>query len=123
MLLRQVRDTRADAEAVRQVVLAARGEAEGYWSPPRTARFHRRVRHLADTDPGGCWLAEDTAGRPVGAALASRREGLWGLSLLVVDPRARGKGVGTALLRRAMTHARGALRGMICGNGDPLAAR
>ncbi|MDT0322848.1 GNAT family N-acetyltransferase [Streptomyces millisiae] len=123
MLLRQVRDTRADAEAVRQVVLAARGEAEEDWPPPRTARFHRRARHLAGTDPGGCWLAEDVAGRPVGAALASRREGLWGLSLLVVDPRARGKGVGTALLRRAMTHARGTLRGMICGSGDPLAAR
>ncbi|RKN42249.1 GNAT family N-acetyltransferase [Streptomyces hoynatensis] len=130
MLLRQVRDTRADAEAVRAVAAAGGGAAEGgpaggegEWAGPRGILFQRTTRHLAATDPGGCWLAEDAAGRPVGAALAARREGLWGLALLAVVPQARGKGVGTTLLRRAMAYARGTLRGMVCAPPDPMAAR
>ncbi|MDT0310480.1 GNAT family N-acetyltransferase [Streptomyces sp. DSM 44917] len=122
MILRRIRDSRADAESVRAVADAAFGR------PPeqderRRVRFTRRVRHLAVTDPHGCWLAEDDAGRPVGAALASRREGLWGLSLLAVVPGAQGKGVGGGLLRQAVAYARGTLRGMICARPHPGAAR
>jgi GNAT superfamily N-acetyltransferase len=95
----------------------------GGWSERRTVRFTRRARHLAVTDPDGCWLAEDEAGRPLGAALASRREGLWSLSLLVVAPAAQGKGVGTELMRRVMAYGRGTLRGMICATRHPAAAR
>jgi GNAT superfamily N-acetyltransferase len=121
MLLRQLRDTRADAEAAR--VLAAAVFSDGEWSEGRSVRFARRVRHLAATDPDGSWLAEDDAGRPLGAALASRREGLWGLSLLVVGPGAQGKGVGTALMRRVLAYGHGTLRGMICATRHPAAAR
>ena len=142
MLLRQVRDTRADAEAVRTVVAAGTGQApgtgqaagqadagqdgvgqDGGWDGPRGVLLQRTTRHLAATDPGGCWLAEDAAGHPVGVALAARREGLWELALLAVVPQARGKGVGTTLLRRAMAYARGTLRGMVCIPPDPMAAR
>jgi GNAT superfamily N-acetyltransferase len=123
MLLRRVRDERGDAEAVRTVAAAAAGEAPAAWPPGRTVRFHRLTRHLAATDPAGCWLAEDAAGRPVGAVLTGRRESLWGLALLAVVPEARGKGVGSALLDRALAYTRGTLRGMVCGDGDPVGAR
>ncbi|MDT0344665.1 GNAT family N-acetyltransferase [Streptomyces litchfieldiae] len=121
MILHQVRDNRADAEAVHTVTTAAFPDEE--WSERRTARFLRRVRHLATTDPAGCWLAEDDAGTPVGAVLASLRESLWGLSLLVVAPGAQGKGVGTELMRRALAYSRGTLRGMICARPHAAAAR
>ncbi|MEO3752210.1 GNAT family N-acetyltransferase [Streptomyces sp. B6B3] len=133
MMLRQLRDTGADAEAVRSVADAAfapdaegardASDASDVSDAARTGGFLRRVRHLTVTDPLGCWLAEDDAGRPVGAALTSRREGLWGLSLLVVAPDAQGKGVGTELLRRALDYGRGTLRGIICATARPVAAR
>ncbi|MDB1089932.1 GNAT family N-acetyltransferase [Streptomyces sp. ACA25] len=131
MLLRQVRDTRDDASAVRTVAAAAfaashaaKGDApEEWWSPEAIAGHERTTRHLARTDPGGCWLAEDAAGRPVGAVRASLREGTWGLSLLAVLPEAQGNGVGTALLDRALEYGRGTLRGIICGSRHPVAAR
>ncbi|MGP3971410.1 GNAT family N-acetyltransferase [Streptomyces sp. 6N223] len=121
MMLRQLRDSRADTEATQAVVTAAFDL--GDWSGRRVDRFRRRVRHMAATDPDGCWLAEDEAGRPLGAALATRREGLWSLSLLAVDPGAQGNGVGTALMRRALAYGHGTLRGMICATGHPAAAR
>src|SRR3954451_13592500 len=65
---------------------------------------YMRHHHLVRTDPGGCWVAEP-GGEGVGAAEAIVREGLWGLSLLIVDPRAQSTGVGTALVRRAHDHA------------------
>ncbi|WP_077061915.1 GNAT family N-acetyltransferase [Streptomyces sp. MP131-18] len=121
MLLRRVRDNRADAEAVRAVAATAFGP--GAHDERRRVRFLRRVRHLAATDPNGCWLAEDDAGRPLGAVLAGLRENLWGLSLLAVLPQARGKGVGGELMRRAAAHGRGTLRGMICATPHPAAPR
>ena len=57
-----------------------------------------RFRRLLDADPGGAWVAERD-GALAGAALALLREGLWGLSLLVVDPPAQGAGAGRELLR------------------------
>ena len=65
--------------------------------PEVAARERGRTRHLARTDPGGCWIAQDEAAGPVGAVLSSRREGTWGMSLLAVAPGAQGKGVGKAL--------------------------
>jgi GNAT superfamily N-acetyltransferase len=121
MMLRRLRDTRADAEAACAVAAAAFGDDA--WDERRNALFHRRTRHLAATDPDGCWLAEDDAGRPVGAALSVRREGLWVLSALAVAPDAQGKSVGTGLMRRVMAYGRGTLRGMICATPHPAAAR
>ncbi|GAA1934569.1 hypothetical protein GCM10009716_47020 [Streptomyces sodiiphilus] len=121
MLVRRIRDSKDDAEAVRRLVAGAHGEG-GPWPPGRTARHHRVTRHLARTDPGGCWLAEDAAGRPLGAVLASLREGTWALGLLAVAPHA-GQDTGPALLERALEHGRGTLRGLVHGSRVPRSVR
>src|SRR3954468_19713877 len=92
--------------------------------PPgdRARRIPRFARPLA-TDPGGAWVAEDD-GRIVGAAQAIDRDGLWGLSLLVVQPGLQSRGTGRALLDRALGYARGGRRGaIIVGWQDPRALR
>ncbi|GAA1886159.1 GNAT family N-acetyltransferase [Streptantibioticus ferralitis] len=127
MLLRPVRDTADDADAVQAVTAASFGGSRVLagvgWPPEQVARLRGRARYLARTDPGGCWLAEDPVGGPVGVALSLKREFLWGLSLLAVVPAAQGKGVGAALLARAMGYGRGCLRGLVCGTRHPIAAR
>jgi GNAT superfamily N-acetyltransferase len=149
VILRPVRDDEEDAEVVRQISAAAFGAprelygagsgarfkagygavwgtpdaGSGGWPAERIARHHGRIRHLARTDPGGCWLIEDQAAGPVGAVLSYRREGTWALSLLAVVPGAQGKGVGKALLARALMHGRACLRGVVCVPDDPVAAR
>lgn len=72
-------------------------------TPERLARRHRRLHHFLVHDPGGSWVAE-TGNRIAGVALASMRDGLWGLSLLVVDPALHGRGIGRRLLGAAMTY-------------------
>ncbi|WNI15193.1 GNAT family N-acetyltransferase [Actinacidiphila sp. ITFR-21] len=148
MILRPVRDDEEDAEVVREISAAAFGApralyaagsaprfragpgsvagapgAGGRWPAGRIARHHGRTRHLARTDPGGCWLIEDQEAGPVGAVLSYRREGTWALSLLAVVPGAQGKGVGKALLARALVHGRACLRGVVCLPDNPVAAR
>ncbi|NUS83443.1 MAG: GNAT family N-acetyltransferase [Streptomyces sp.] len=129
MIVRQLRDTEEDAEAVRTVAIAAfgasralPGETDEEWPPRRIASVHGRNRHLARTDPGGCWLAVDDMGMPVGAALSSRREGTWGLALFAVLPRTQGRGLGRELLAAALAYGRACLRGIIVGSEDPRAA-
>ena len=129
MILRRLRDTEEDAEAVRTVSVAAfgasrtlPGEPDAEWPPRRVALAHGRNRHLARTDPGGCWLAVDEAGMPVGAALSTRREGTWGLAMLAVLPRAQGRGLGRELLAATLAYGRACLRGIIVGSEDPRAA-
>jgi GNAT superfamily N-acetyltransferase len=129
MILRRLHDDEEDAEAVRVVAAAAFGASHALQgapgeepSPERIAHEHSVLRHFARSDPGGCWLALDDDGTPVGAAVSSRREGTWGLSLLAVLPRAQGKGVGRELLTTALSYGRACLRGIICGSRDPRAA-
>ncbi|EFL22632.1 GCN5-related N-acetyltransferase [Streptomyces himastatinicus ATCC 53653] len=129
MILRQLRDTEEDAEAVRTVASAAfdtsralRGEPAADWPPDRLARIDSRNRHLARTDPGGCWLAVDDVGMPVGTVLSTRREGTWGLALFAVLPRAQRRGIGRELMAAALLYGRACLRGIICGSRDPRAA-
>ncbi|MGW4891097.1 GNAT family N-acetyltransferase [Kitasatospora sp. NPDC004240] len=129
MILRQVQDTAADAEAVQHIASAAfapyaEEAAQGRSPGPRGRAVHRlaRTRHLARTDPQGCWLAE-VDGEPVGAVLSLRREGVWVLTLFVVVPEAQGRGLGRLLLERAAAYGRGCLRGMLCASPDPAAAR
>ncbi len=86
------------------------------------ARQGARLRHALATDPAGCWVAERADG-VVGAALAIRREGLWGLSLLAVAEEVQGQGVGQPLLATALDHARGARGGLILSSTDPRAMR
>jgi GNAT superfamily N-acetyltransferase len=95
----------ADAEAVYAVSLAAFQDLDtrlrGRPEPPGPASGATvRVGRLQRTDPGGAWVAERD-GEIVGGALAIVREGVWGLSLLVVRPDAQSGGAGRELLARA----------------------
>ena len=62
-------------------------------------------------------------GRVVGCSLAVMREGVWGLSLLVVSPDAQSSGVGRELLARAWEYGRGARGRIILSSRDPRALR
>jgi GNAT superfamily N-acetyltransferase len=91
--------------------------------PPRLMPAIVRLHQLLERDPGGAWVAE-ADGEPAGAALAIDRDGLWGLSLLVVDPRHQSSGVGRALLERALAYADGGRRGgIILASPDSRALR
>jgi GNAT superfamily N-acetyltransferase len=82
-----------------------------------------RTHQLLERDPGGAWVAE-LDGDVVGAALAIDRDGLWGLSLLVVDPAHQSNGLGRALLARSLEYAGGGRRGaVILASPDPRALR
>jgi GNAT superfamily N-acetyltransferase len=81
-----------------------------------------RVHHLLATDPGGAWVAE-RGGRVVGCSLALVREGVWGLSLLVVSPEAQSSGIGRELLARAREHGDDARGWIVLASRDPRALR
>ena len=81
-----------------------------------------RIRQLIGTDPGGAWVAEE-AGEVVGAALALEREGLWGLSLLVVSPALQSQGVGRELLERTLELRRAAASAARSSSPRPTTAR
>jgi GNAT superfamily N-acetyltransferase len=85
---------------------------------------HARVRigRCLATDPGGAWVAE-RAGEVVGCSLAIVREGVWGLSLLIVRPDAQSGGVGRELLARAVEHGNGARGWIVLASRDPRALR
>jgi GNAT superfamily N-acetyltransferase len=101
--------------------LERREGVEPHPLPPHHVIEHR-YRHIIETDPGGAWVAEEN-GRAIGAACAILREGVWGLSLLVVDPSAQSGGVGRALLERAVRYGDGARGGIITSSSDPRALR
>ena len=91
--------------------------------PPPLMPAIVRIQQLFERDPGGAWVAEDE-GRMVGVALALDREGVWGLSLLVVLPDYQSLGVGRALLERSLEYAGGGERGaIILASPDPRALR
>jgi len=125
--LRPMRDD--DAAPALEVMLAAFGELERRDgdepapAPAGTSGQLERFHHLLRTDPGGAWVAVDDDDRPLGAALALVREGVWGLSLLVVRPDAQSSGAGGALLRASLAHGNGARGGIILATSDPRALR
>lgn len=131
MLLRRLRDTEDDAEAVRQIAEASFADphitggqtAPAVITPDQSAQRREKIRHLVRTDPSGSWMAADAAGEPVGAAQSLIREGTWALALLVVLPEAQGKGIGAALLKRTMQYGKACLRSMISSSRHPMAAR
>jgi len=113
------------AHAVARAAFAdlARRSGRTDLSPPGDlAAAHLRLAHLLETDPEGAWVAE-REGEVSGAALSLVREGIWGLSLLVVRPEAQSAGVGRALLDRALAHADGARGGIILASEDARAMR
>jgi GNAT superfamily N-acetyltransferase len=107
--------------------LDARLHRPGLPAPARRSDAHRavwleRTHHFVDTDPGGCWVAEDASGM-VGMATSFRRETLWCLATYAVVPGRQGRGIGKPLLAAALHHGRGCTRGMVSGSADPRAAR
>jgi GNAT superfamily N-acetyltransferase len=90
--------------------------------PPDPRIAYVRYRHLVRTDPGGAWVAEHE-GKIVACALALVREGLWGLSLLIVRPDMQSAGVGRAILARAGEYGNGAHGRVILASQDPRALR
>jgi GNAT superfamily N-acetyltransferase len=116
-----------DAEAVYAASTAAFEDLElrlGAEPEPRAAgsgATHRVGRFLR-TDPGGAWVAERD-GDVVGGALAIMREGVWGLSLLVVRPDAQSSGAGRELLTRAFAYGEGARGHIVLASRDPRALR
>src|SRR4029078_4007380 len=81
-----------------------------------------RLRRMLESDPGGAWVAERD-GALAGVALALLREGLWGLSLLCVDPDAQGTGAGRELLARAREYGDAARAHVVLSSSDPRAMR
>lgn len=115
--LRQMTDE--DAEAVVALSEVLWGDPEAPASP--VSRLVR-ARHLLETDPGGAWVAEE-GGELVGAALALVREGLWGLSLLIVSPSHQSAGLGRSLLQNTLAYGADAATGLILSSEDPRALR
>jgi GNAT superfamily N-acetyltransferase len=118
-----------DVEAAARVQLAAfiaLDEREGIAPPVVTdetrARQYLRHRHFLTNDPDGSWVATDGE-QVVGCALALKREGLWGLSLLVVDPATQSSGVGRQLLDASLAYAADCSRATILSSSDPRAMR
>jgi hypothetical protein len=77
------------------------------------------VMHLAQHDPAGCWVADD--GTVSAVVLSTRRDLLWCLAALAVDPTATG--VGPNLLQAALAYSQGCLRGLAVLLDDPRTAR
>ena len=89
-------------------------------TPAAFARQQRRMTHFLEHDPEGAFAAciDD---RVVGAALAMRRDDLWGLSLLVVEPELQGRGIGRQLLAATLAYGEDAGVGVIQSSRDPRA--
>jgi predicted N-acetyltransferase YhbS len=85
-------------------------------------RWLGRLDHPLQTDPDGAFIAERD-GRVLGAAQAIRRERLWVLSLLAVDPEAQSAGAGRALLERTLGYGAEGDTGLIVSSSDPRALR
>jgi predicted N-acetyltransferase YhbS len=125
MTFRPMRE--ADLPAVHEVNLRAFEDLAGRLGsedppPPSLEAALGRLRRLVTTDPDGAWVAE-RGGEITGCALALLREGLWGLSLLVVDPAAQGSGAGRELLARSFAYGAGARAHGILSSTDPRAMR
>ncbi len=91
-------------------------------SPDRSASWVIRTRHLLQTDPDGCWVAEDDSG-VVGITTSFNRELMWCLATYAVRADRLGQGIGKPLLAAALHHGRGSLRGMLSASSDPRAVR
>lgn len=118
-----------DVEAAVHVQLAAfmdldrrQGEQPSPVTDRQLARSRLRHQHFVTHDPDGSFVAT-VDGRVIGCAMACRREGLWGLSLLAVDPSTQSSGAGRKLLAAALTYADGCDRAVILSSTDPRAIR
>jgi GNAT superfamily N-acetyltransferase len=85
-------------------------------------RFAAVVEHFCATDPDGVWVAE-VDGRIAGFAISARRGPLWSLPMLFIDPEQQSRGVGSALLERALETSRDAEWAVIMSSDDSRALR
>jgi ribosomal protein S18 acetylase RimI-like enzyme len=83
-------------------------------------RRQDRTRHFLGTDPAGSWVAED-GGIVVGMSQSFVREDYWMLSQLGTVPGRQGRGVGSELLRLALSHGDPKSPGTIQCSRDPKA--
>jgi len=83
-------------------------------------RRQHRTRHFLGTDPGGSWVAEES-GTVVGMSQSFVREDYWMLSQLGTVPGRQGLGVGSELLRLALSHGDPESPGTIQCSRDPKA--
>jgi len=118
-----------DIESARQVQTKSFGaydELHGEPAPAITdkviARQTKRFQHFLEHDPEGSWVAT-VDGVVVGTALALRRDSLWGLSLLAVDPDVQSKGLGRQLLEASLRYADATTTAVILSSRDPRAMR
>jgi ribosomal protein S18 acetylase RimI-like enzyme len=89
---------------------------------PARRSWTERVAHPFRTDPEGAFVAEH-GGQLVGLTEAIRRERLWVLSMLAVEPGIQSAGAGRALLERALRYGVDCNAGLICCSSDPRALR
>jgi GNAT superfamily N-acetyltransferase len=88
----------------------------------RAQGWRERIAYPLTLDPGGAFVAE-RRGRIIGVAQALRRERLWCLSLLTVQPAMQSVGAGRALLERALGYGDPTDAGLIVSSNDPRAMR
>ena len=117
----------SDIDAVHDMTVAAFQDLNRRFGEPvepagPLAASRIRIGHLLATDPGGAWVA-DRHGEVVGCSLGIVRDGVWGLSLLVVSPGDQSSGVGRELLARAWEHGRDARGWIVLSSRDPRALR
>ena len=118
----------ADTDGAVRVQIAAFDDHDRRWGRPLTETTperldgqRRRIRHFLTHDPDGAWVATDVDDRVLGVALALRRERLWGLSLLAVDPAAQSRRIGRRLLDAALGYADPDGPAVILSSSDPRA--
>jgi GNAT superfamily N-acetyltransferase len=125
MEIRPMRE--ADVEPLTELVFVVgedldRRRGEPIDPRPDMELAHRRYRHPLQTDPEGCWVAEDEQGLAA-CALSFRRDDIWILSELSVRPDAQSQGLGRAILERCHGYADGAKGRLIATSQDPRALR
>lgn len=91
-------------------------------SPERRPAWMARTGRLLISDPDGCWVAADRSGI-LGFATSMVRERLWVLATFAVRPGDQGRGVGRAILDRALAYGAGCDLGMLSASEDPAALR
>jgi GNAT superfamily N-acetyltransferase len=91
-------------------------------SAERSARWISRTLRFLETDPGGCWVAEDDTG-VVGIATSLVRDEVWILVTFAVDLGHQGRGIGGRLMRAAEEYGAGCPRGLLSASDDPMALR
>jgi GNAT superfamily N-acetyltransferase len=109
----------AAGAALRELYPEAMGAAD---DPAVIARQTARAAHLQQTDPDGCWVAEQD-GRILGCALSLIREGVWGFSLFGLVSEAQGRGIGTRLYAPALAYGAGERGGIILSSSHSAAMR